>query len=51
MNCQSWPNRSSLRSALFENIEVFYIRQRRHSTLGYLSPHEYEMINIKSGAT
>jgi len=26
----------------FEYIEVFYNRQRRHSTLGYLSPAEYE---------
>lgn len=29
-------------SALFEYIEVFYNRQRRHSTLGYLSPVAYE---------
>jgi putative transposase len=26
----------------FEYIEVFYNRQRRHSTLGYASPAEYE---------
>jgi putative transposase len=30
------------RSALFEYIEVFYNRQRRHSALGYLSPDAYE---------
>lgn len=24
------------------HIEAFYNRQRRHSTLGYLSPEEYE---------
>jgi putative transposase len=30
------------RSAVFEFIESFYNRQRRHSALGYLSPHEYE---------
>jgi putative transposase len=30
------------RSALFEYIEVFYNRQRRHSALGYLSPAAYE---------
>jgi len=34
------PN-DALRS-IFECIEVFYNRQRRHSTLGYLSPVEYE---------
>jgi putative transposase len=30
------------RAALFEYIEGFYNRTRRHSTLGYLSPLEYE---------
>src|SRR5262249_44878856 len=30
------------RTALFEYIEVFYNRQRRHSALGYLSPEAYE---------
>jgi transposase InsO family protein len=29
-------------SALFEYIEVFYNRRRRHTTLDYLSPMEYE---------
>ena len=27
---------------IFEYIEVFYNRKRRHSTLGYDSPAEYE---------
>lgn len=39
---QSWPGRRDLSSAVFEYIEAFYNRQRRHSTLGYLSPEEYE---------
>jgi putative transposase len=30
------------RSAIFDYIESFYHRQRRHSALGYLSPEEYE---------
>lgn len=30
------------RTALFEYIEVFYNRQRRHSALGYLSPEAFE---------
>jgi len=34
---QSWPSRRDLSSAVFEYIEAFYNRQRRHSTLGYLS--------------
>lgn len=31
------------RTALFEYIEVFYNRQRRHSTLGYVSPVDFEL--------
>ena len=34
--------RAEARAALFEYIEVFYSRSRRHSSLGYLSPAEYE---------
>jgi putative transposase len=30
------------RSTIFEYVEVFYNRQRRHSSLGYLSPSQYE---------
>lgn len=39
---QPWPTRQMLRSAIFEYIEGFYNRNRRHSTLGYLSPADYE---------
>ncbi len=38
----SWPTRSRLRSAIFEYIEAFYNRKRRHSGLEYLSPAEFE---------
>lgn len=31
-----------LKSSIFEYIEIFYNRVRQHSTLGYLSPMEYE---------
>ena len=34
----SWPTRRELTSEVFEYIEAFYNRTRRHSTLGYLSP-------------
>ncbi|MBI4444312.1 MAG: IS3 family transposase, partial [Acidobacteria bacterium] len=30
------------RAEVFEYIEVFYNRQRRHSSLGYVSPAEFE---------
>jgi len=39
---QSWPTRQQARTAIFEYIEAFYNRQRRHSTLGYLAPAEFE---------
>jgi putative transposase len=38
-----FATRKEAREAIFEFIEVFYNRQRRHSSLGYLSPMEYEM--------
>lgn len=34
--------RAEARQAIFEYIEVFYNRIRLHSTLGYMSPEEYE---------
>jgi len=37
-----FATRSEARQAIFEYIEVFYNRQRRHSALGYLSPVAYE---------
>ena len=37
-----WPTRAAARTAIFEYIEVWYNRHRRHSTLGYLSPWQYE---------
>lgn len=39
---RSWPTRAAAQRAIFEFIEVFYNRQRLHSSLGYLSPAEYE---------
>jgi transposase InsO family protein len=37
-----YATRADARTAVFEYIEVWYNRQRRHSTLGYLSPHAFE---------
>jgi putative transposase len=37
-----WRTKDEARSALFEYIEVFYNRRRRHSALGYKSPAEFE---------
>ena len=37
-----WPTKREARTAIFEFIEGFYNRRRRHSTLGYLSPIDFE---------
>ena len=37
-----WRTRIELANAIFEYLEVFHDRQRRHSTLGMLSPIEFE---------
>jgi putative transposase len=39
---QRYASRQVARQALFEYIEVWYNRQRRHSALGYLSPEAFE---------
>src|SRR6516164_5153745 len=39
---EDYRSRAEARASLFEYIEVFYNRVRRHSALGYLSPVEYE---------
>jgi putative transposase len=39
---QPFPIQLAARTAIFEYLEVFYNRQRRHSALGYLSPDAFE---------
>jgi putative transposase len=46
VNRRTWPDRLELQSAVFEYIEAFYNRQRRHSTLGMLSPVAYEQLRL-----
>ena len=38
-----FATRAEAREAIFEFIERFYNHERRHSTIGYLSPVEFEM--------
>jgi putative transposase len=45
---RSWPTRRELISEVFEFVEGFYNTTRRHSTLGYLSPVQFEKINISN---
>ena len=42
---KTYKTRQEAKTAIFEYIEGFYNRQRRHSYLGYLSPDEYEKKN------
>lgn len=51
-----YPSRAQARQAIFEFIEVWYNRQRRHSALGYQSPEAFEtryfesiVVSTKSG--
>ncbi len=39
---RTWPTKAELRPEVFEFIEGFYNRKRRHSYLGWLSPAEFE---------
>lgn len=39
---EQFESTQDVRSAVFEYIEVFYNRLRRHSALGYVSPAEFE---------
>lgn len=37
-----YPTREDAKRSIFEFIEVFYNRQRRHSAIGYISPEQFE---------
>jgi putative transposase len=43
---QPYQSRSQAKQSIFEWIEVFYNRQRRHSSLDYVSPVAYEQQHI-----
>jgi putative transposase len=46
-----FATRAEAREAIFDFIEVFYNRRRRHSTLGYVSPVEFEMKFVRERET
>ena len=43
LNRKKWKTRIELANAMFDYIEIFYNRQRRHSGIGYRTPIEYEL--------
>lgn len=46
---RSWPEKAELRTEIFDFIEIFYNRRRRHSTLGMISPVDYENSTLGPG--
>lgn len=41
-----FTSRKEASSVIFDYVEVFYNRQRLHSTLGYVSPEQFESQNV-----
>ena len=42
LNRKRWNTQVELATAIFEYLEIFHNRQRRHSSLGMLTPIEFE---------
>ena len=40
-----WRTRVELANAIFEYLEIFHNRQRRHSALGMITPVEFEVVH------
>ena len=46
VNHQRYPSRSEAKRSLFYYIEIFYNRKRRHSSIDYVTPQEYETLPL-----
>jgi len=40
-----WKTRIELANAIFDYLEIFHNRQRRHSALGMRTPIEFELLH------
>ncbi len=45
LNRHRWKTRIELANAIFEYLEIFHNRQRRHSSIGMYPQIEYERIH------
>jgi transposase InsO family protein len=48
LDTRRWKTRIELANAIFEYIEIFHNRRRRHSALGMRTPIEYELNNTNT---
>lgn len=48
LNRRRWRTRLELATAIFEYLEIFQNRQRRHSAIGMHTPVEYERIHYEN---
>jgi len=44
LDTRRWKTRIELANAIFEYLEIFHNRRRRHSSLGMRTPIEFEML-------
>lgn len=51
IHLRRFKTREGAKQAIFEYIEVYYNRQRRHSSLGYLTPLEFNRQFMKKEAS
>jgi putative transposase len=42
LGTSAWPSRAAAHTAIFDFVEGWYNLHRLHSSLGYLSPADYE---------
>ena len=50
LNRQRWKTRVELANAIFEYLEIFHNRQRRHSALEMRTPVEHERLHAQPSA-
>jgi putative transposase len=50
INPTKWRTREEARAAIYKYIETWYNSKRLHSTLGYLSPVEFEERDARKAA-